>query len=416
MQYNKHLHGLAICVCLLFISGCATTIQLSSLPDDADVTIRARSGPHEPWVTAVQVKTPSVYKIQNHAQFFGKHKQARIDLLFKKEGYANFRTQPMIAKRQENRIPLAELEPLNTFIGIETTPEGAMVSFYESGRDATNQNRAIAVPLGDTLNIAMDSPLHAGVHMDVTRGVQRVTPVRIQCSPSLAKMYFSRIAFVRIDLPGYVPIIEPLQVLPGVSKTRERILVPAQVNLNIRSRPPGAVVEDWRPAGFGKLGETDLERQITYEELARRPEFLNRGRLILNLRAFKDGYGEWTRDDIEIPLGDTYELEFHLPPRQSPVRIDSEPAGASVYVYRTKRSDDLADREPVTGEPREHRWKRHMGTTPFTYNIDSSDPFALKHGDQVFFEKQGYESTEVFFVRGATVLHGKLDPQRPAER
>ncbi len=290
------------------------------------------------------------------------------------------------------------------------------MSFYASETDAQHKRNPIPVPLDETVSAAADSSVRFLSQLGIAIGQERTTPMRLLCSASTARRFFSSIRFVRIEREGYVPLVEPFTVEPGVTTSIERNLVLAEVTLNIRSSPSGAVVEDWRAAGFGKLGETDLQRVITYDELVRRPEFLRAGRLTLNLRAFKEGHGEWTRDNIQIPLGDTYELEFHLPPRMISVRIDSEPAGASVYVMRTLRSDDLADRDPDSGEGRDVEFKRHMGTTPFTYAIDASDPQALNHGDRVFFEKEGYRSTMVRYVRGAAVLHGKLDPERPAER
>lgn len=416
MKVNSCFFSVFLSGSLLIAGGCATTIKFTSLPDNADVTISTRPNPSDPWVPVAQLKTPASYTVQNHQQFFGSSSQARIDVLFQKDGFADHSIRPFIIKWKENRVPVVNLEPLNTFIEIITYPEGASVTFHRNKVEATRRIRPLPVPFAETLNISLDAEAGAQGQVDFRKVLERSTPFRVQCSAALALKYLSDIEYVRIELPGFVPLIEPLEIVPGVSKSMERRLTPAQVNLNIRSRPPGAVVEDWRPAGFGKLGETDLERQITYDELARRPEFLNQGRLVINLRAFKEGYGEWTRDNIEIPLGDTYELEFHLPPRQSAIRIDSEPAGASVYVLRTKHSTDLGDRDATTGAIREVEFKRHMGTTPFTYTINAADSSALRHGDEVFFERQGYESTKVIFVRGATVLHGKLDPQRPAER
>ncbi len=398
------------------LCGCATTIQLSSMPDEAEVTIKARRGSASPWVAVDQVTTPSTYRIESNPQFFGSDKSARIDLLFRKSGHVDVRVQPIIMKGQLNTIPLVQLEPLNTFLGISTTPEGATVTFYRNEEGARAGRGMLPIPLDDTISVAMEVENLIGQQSEINRGPRRPTPLRLFSSASFARRHMADIQYMRIELEGYVPIIEPLQVVPGERQSIERTLVPAQVTLNIRSRPSGAIVEDTRTAGFGKLGETELQRVITYEELARRPEFLSRGRLILNLRGIKEGFGEWNRRDIKVPLGDTYELEFHLHPRLVSIRIDSEPAGASVYVMRTRHSDAEADLDPVTGEGTAFDHKVHLGTTPFSYNLNPADGDSLRHGDIVYFEREGYETTEVRFVDGASVLHGKLDPKRPAER
>lgn len=412
----KAMRWMSVGLLAVLVCGCATTVQLSSIPDEAEVTIRARRGSASPWVAVDQVTTPTIYRIESNPQFFGSDKTARIDLLFSKSGYADLRLQPFITRGQLNIVQLVELEPLNTFLEVSTVPEGATVTFYRTRDDALARRRMVAIPLDDTISVAMDVEAVTGHQPGITMGPRRSSPLRLLCSASFAERFLGVIQYMRIDLDGYVPIIEPFEVIPGVSEHIDRALAPAEVTLNIRSRPPGAVVEDTRPTGFGKLGETDLQRVITYEELASRPGLLSEGHLILNLRGFKEGHGEWNRRGIEIPLGTTYELEFHLPERLASVTIYSEPAGASVHIMRLRKSDAEADLDPITGEGTAFDHKIHLGTTPFIYHINPGDADALRHGDIVYFEREGYATTEVRFVDGAGVLHGKLDPKRPAER
>ena len=60
------------------------------------------------------------------------------------------------------------------------------------------------------------------------------------------------------------------------------------------------------------------------------------------------------------------------------------------------------------------KFKKHLGTTPFTLNIDPSDP--IRHGEKLIFEKSGYIKTQTFFASGNESYHQVMTPEKVKER
>ncbi len=84
MNSNRKWVLLPMLAGILMTMGCSTTIELTSIPDNAGVTISTRPNAASPWLAVDQVTTPGIYEIQNHRQFFPAEKTAKIDLLFQK--------------------------------------------------------------------------------------------------------------------------------------------------------------------------------------------------------------------------------------------------------------------------------------------------------------------------------------------
>jgi hypothetical protein len=235
------------------------------------------------------------------------------------------------------------------------------------------------------------------------RDTARPTPWRLECPSSFAEDQLKSIRYVRAEREDCLTSVRPFSIAPGSSQSLDIRLVSTGVTLDLRSTPPGATVEDVRPGGFGRLGETDTRVQLSGPAVRSRIAD-EQGLLALDLRAFKEGYAEWTRS-VQIRLGEPYAIAINLQPKQSAVWIDSDPPGAAVYVLRKVTSPDRKDAEQGRADA---LYRKHLGITPFSYNIDPADP--LVHGEKLFFEKEGFRTTEAAFAKGASVLHGRLPP------
>lgn len=394
------------------LSGCQTSLKLQSDPDGATVSIYARPPEGGSWEQKDKVRTPQIYQLTSPQAYFGSGSTAPAVLIYEKAGYGTERREMVLQKNSANELPLVTLPPLDTVIKITTEPSGATISLHATMEDANKGVGAINIPDGETINLPVDAilkDLSLNTRTDLLPTVS--SPWLLRSTRDYAARQFKNVRWIRVEAEGFIPEVDRFAIRPGVSQTSEFKLRPAVVNLNITSTPPGAIVEDLRPGGFGKLGETEINLQITYDQFKNRPELLEKGRLLLDLRGFfpQPGYTEWNRTDIEIPLGETYNLEFVLEPTLKQVYFTSSPDRANVYVEREITSTNRADEGRATAKV-----KKHLGITPLNYNIDPGDP--LVHGETIFFELDGYEDTEVVFAKDEPIVHGRLVPLNPGER
>lgn len=407
MKANAIRIAAAMGLCVL-VSGCATTVKLQSQPNGATVSIFARPKFGDSWEMKDKVTTPNLYTIRDGTEYFGADSIKEVRFVFRKQGYADRMISANLFKDTENTVPVPDLEPLDTIINIASVPQGATITLHRDQQDAINDVNRIPLPQQTTINLPTDAVLEqVGMVVHAKREAYKTSPWIMNCSASQAAEHFRDVAWMRISMEGYMDEIRPLTIQPGISQTAEVKLRPAVVNLNITSIPTGAIVEDIRPGGFGKLGQTELNVQFTYDQLKSRG-FLKDGKAVLDLRGFAPGYAEWYRERTTIPLGETYKLEFVMEAKMNQVRFDSVPPGASVYVLREIVSPESEDK----GKKAE--FKKHLGSTPMNYNIQPDDP--LIHGEPIYFEKDGYETTRVNFAKGERIFHGRLEPRKAAER
>ena len=59
-------------------------------------------------------------------------------------------------------------------------------------------------------------------------------------------------------------------------------------------------------------------------------------------------------------------------------------------------------------------FNKHLGTTPFTINLDPNDP--LVHGDELIFEKSGYNIGSLDFAEGEANYYKVMVPVNIMER
>ena len=422
---------------LLLAVGCGTTrFKVQSDPDGAEARIFARPYDHSRWELKDIVETPAIYTVENVREFLGDDSRRNVRLVFRKPDYLSKMIDFPIRKNRLKETPTVELERLNTAVNVNTNPPGARITFYRTELDAYYGRDRVGVPVMEEVNLPEGVALVSRPEEELKRKVtEKVSPWRLRCTANFAAENLDEIRWIRIEADEYIPIVRNLSILPGVTHSVEYDLELVTVTLNITSNPEGVIVEDVRPGGFGKLGETHFIENITWDQIKRRPEFYSpRGRLrysprgrvlidprsfseeipppprlVMDLRAFKEGYAEWNRQDIVIPLGDEFRLHFDLQPLLQSVRIESEPSGASVYVIRTVTSTDIIDRSQPVAE-----YEKFLGITPLTYVLEADEP--LIHGETIYFTKSGYNRAEATFIRGRSEFKAKLEEITAAPR
>ncbi len=410
---NRRFRPILLLALLLpFIQGCQTSMKLQSNPDGAEVSLFAKPTEGGGWEMKDKLRTPQVYVLPTPEAFFGSESTTTSVLKFEKSGHESVWKRVQLLKNEENDIPTVTLPPLNTVVNVTTDPQGANISLHRNIDDAKSGANPVMIPEDDSVSVPVEEILQ-DISLEGRRNLvpSTTSPWILKTTRKFASENLRQVGWIRVEMEGFITEIKQFRITPGVRQSEEFKLRPAVVNLNITSNPPGAIVEDLRPGGFGKLGETEINLQITYDQIRNRPELLQENRLLLDLRGFYPGpgYTEWNRKDIAIPLGETYNLEFVLEPTLKQVHFTSAPAGASVYVIREKESQDREDEGRSTTE-----FKKHLGITPLNYNIDPGDP--LVHGEKIYFELDGYKVADVNYAKGELIIHGKLEPLNPGER
>ena len=213
------------------------------------------------------------------------------------------------------------------------------------------------------------------------------------------------------------------------------ILIPMKpiiTRLQVISNPPGAIVEDINDGGFGYIGETPLIRNFNWEDVqnwrakqsVKRGNFINRdgkpGETIisfsainLNLRISKAGYDDVYLKNLRIPLGQERAFRKDLMRLASQINFASDPQGVHVYVER-KLEKEVYSEGSNQLRTVEVKFKKHLGTTPFTLNIDPSDP--IRHGEKLIFQKSGYIESQMLFASGNESYHQVMTPEKVKER
>ena len=119
------------------------------------------------------------------------------------------------------------------------------------------------------------------------------------------------------------------------------------------------------------------------------------------------GYEEEYKE-VEANFGENKAVRIQMKRQAKEITFQSDPPEAHVYVerYSTREVFDEETRE-LTEKKLQH-WK-HLGTTPFTYYMDPSDPLA--HDDQLKFSKPGYVDVLELFKSGVYNYHRVLEPK-----
>jgi len=343
---------------ILFLWACSgkTVLSIKSTPPQADFTLQA---------LRIAGVTDTVITISK--EDFGKNDSIVETAAFKKAGYWPEILPFRIFKKKANSI-LVVLKALDTNLTITSTPPGALVQLS-------------APILGKR---------------------EFTTPYTFQMPAVLATALSGKVSFNRIFLEGYLADASwtnrAINIPPGENTTINVPLMPIQTTLRVFTEPEGATVEDIEESGFGYLGTTPLDRVFTYEDIkkwaSKRRVVRKQGQepvlqdlagfdaIEITLRISKAGYDDTFFRNMKIPIGEERSFQRILKPKSTQIRVNSDPAGAHVFVIRFTEKETYDEN---TGQLKRERVgeEKYLGTTPFTYNIDKSDP--LIHGERLIF-------------------------------
>lgn len=370
------------------LAGCAgTTLLVQTNPPGANVSLE-RLG----------VQGVSDARLSIPEEAFRERGAALGDTLrLSKPGYRDARHAVTLAKGEENRTRPAvlALERIDSVLRIQSHPAGARGVFDFGGRTPPpNWPESFVTP--------------AEFALTSREAMERGADVKLRS----------------LTIDGYtttdVKPGSPLPLEPGRTSTLMVNFSPIITTLQVMTDPEGASVEDITPGGFGYLGETPLNRNFTWEDVniwADRNEVKRRDgsfdAVRLTLRITKRGHEEAYLREVMLPLGQQRSFRRELTPLVLRVSFASDPDGVHVYVNRQVRQEQY-DEASGGLKSVQVEVKRHLGTTPFTFNMDPNDP--LRHGDKLVFEKSGYRSAEVVYALGVPNYHQVMTPVNIAPR
>jgi hypothetical protein len=327
------------------------------------------------------------------------------EIVFSKVDYRTKRVPFTMTWGRINSVPTQNMEPLNTTLRVDSTPAGVRVTI--------KPKLANSRPVGW---------LPEGWLSTFT------TPAEFRCTETEAKKLGMSLLVVGVEREGYTRTgqfpDEIIPLVPGKRNAKNILMQPIITTLRVETTPPGVIVEDIMDGGFGYLGETPLIHNFNWQDVHRwsaRQE-VERGddtnskvyrAVNLTLRLSKAGYANVFLENIRVPVGETRSYRKELKLKLSRINFASDPPGVHVYV---KREVEQEIYDPQTKEiiHKTVTYKKHLGTTPFTLQVDPSDP--LHHGELLIFEKPGFISSEITFAAGNDSYHQVMTPKRVMER
>lgn len=395
----RNLKSSLVIVFILAITACSkTTVLVKSTPPGADVVLKR---------TGVTVTTDKKIEISEN-EIFGNNRLILETFVFVKEGYRTKEIEQQLFKDKNNRVSV-NLDKYDTSLEIKSTPTPIHIEF------------------------APDATLPQGWPRTFT------TPIKLECTNSEAQALSAYRLLVDADnIKGYIPtgnyrsLISsgyPLNssLKPGRQNSITIPLKPVVTTLQVVSDPEGAVVEDISTGGFGYLGKTPLIRNFNWEDveswsdrIATDTEKVGNKRkklfgntLYINLRLSKPGFQDAFLRRLRLPVGEERSFHKNMNAVNSVLTFASDPAGAHVYASKERRKEIY---DPATGEFIEKivPFSKHLGSTPFTLNLDPTDP--LQHGDKLIFEKSGYKTGSMEFADGEANYYKVMVPVNIKER
>jgi len=418
---------LAIIVSLI-LSGCgsSTTVMIKTKPSTADVVILNENGEQKG-----KVISDTIFKIKNNKDFFlGRRDTTNLILLTTKVGYKpkiSYLTR--IQKNEDNDDKnIITLEELDTNISIETNPPGANIWFY------SGQSRKF-LPFLSKEAVDIANSVNRDLIKDHLRDIDQtdkeiivdkvVTPFEQDYTEDVASSELSKISKIYIVKQGYNPVVRDISIVPGESNVYSFHLKPFSTSLKIISDPEGVEVEDLggtiiravkdsnnarRINGFGYLGKAPLIRKFNFDEVDKRYNLSGNSvvkSINLMLKITKSGYAD-EHVPVDITIGEQKTIKVLLNEQPKEVSFQSDPQGSHVYVYRIQKRKVFDEKSKTLKDKDLPHWK-HLGVTPFTYYMDSSDP--LKHTDKLKFSRPGFNDSFEQFKFGITNYHMVLEPK-----
>jgi hypothetical protein len=373
---------------IILFGACAPTkLTLKSNPIGADVVLKK---------AGIKAQTDSVITLPE--DIFPKNtSNITEEIAFKKEGYREKTIKNVsINKGTNNIISVANLELLNTKLIIKSEPQSASVTFNLS-----------------------ENQLPEGWLSSFT------TPVEFECTEKEADSISGKLKVASVNMEGY----RSLRVGPGYTinlpagkTTSVSIpLSPIITTISVITTPEAAIVEDLTDGGFGYLGETPFIRNFNWEDVlvwsdrqkVKRGGGASFDAITLTLRISKAGYEDAFLKDLKIPIGEERAFRRDLKEIISQIHFASDPDGVHVYVERIIEQE-IYDESKKELKRVKVAHKKHLGSTPFTLNIDPNDP--LKHGEILIFEKSGYKLATSRYAMGQKSYHQVMVPEVIKER
>ena len=405
-----------IVLVILAAVSCAvkTKMIIKTTPTGADVKIVNQSGDLKD-----KVKSDVIYAIKNDADFFKpKQKSTEVYLIVFMNGYKEQLHIAKIKKGLLNNIEIIDLNPLDTKISFETDPPGCKIRFSKNNSKGWKFQEVLFLEKDflDISDIVWDENVRKKLNnlIDSSKMTEVkfvITPFEGKYTSESANKYLKNIKYILIAKENYVSLFKDFDFRVGQSNNFSFKLNPFKVKLKVISDIEGVKVEDIREGtSFGYLGETPFIRNFAYQECIDRYDTFGRSqKVLLQLRATKRGY-EDEYLDVEIQFGEEKTINIPIKKRPMEITFQSDPPGSHVYVLRIKNRKMLGKEKEkkIVKEVSLEHWK-HLGTTPFTYFMELSDP--LEHGDVLKFSRSGFHDAIENFKSGVTSYHKVLEPK-----
>lgn len=386
---------------MMTVAACSkTTVLVKSTPPGAHVVLK-NSG--------ISLTTDKKIKLSEE-DVFGEKKVISETFIFKKKGYRAEEIERQLSKGKNNKVAI-QLDEIDTVLEIKSTPAPIQIEF------------------------APDAPLPKGWPRRFP------TPIVLQCTSEEAQALSAYRLLVDIDkIKGYIPSGNyrsltssgyPLSssLKPGHKNSITISLKPVVTTLQVMSEPEGAIVEDISTGGFGYLGKTPLIRNFNWEDVESWSDRITSGAgsetvgnkrkqlfgnsLYIDLRLSKPGFQDAYLKRLRLPVGEERAFHKNMNALNTVLTFASDPAGAHVYVQRD-RGKEIYDPAKGVFIHKPVLFNKHLGTTPFTLNIDPNDP--LQHGDILIFEKSGYKTGDMTFADGEANYYEVMVPVNIMQR
>jgi hypothetical protein len=395
----ERLLSLVIVLSIFLQAGCTSNaFSVRTTPSAATVKIYAKGGMIHEGISDI---TDFQINDKNRKQVYGDNKETELGIAIEKQGYRSiFFFLKLNQDKKDPDLKKFSLEALDTDIQVDVDPPGAKASFYESkslAKRARGEGRVI-IPLGESFG--GNGPDYVDAYKEFAefyskynsqikhRADSSITlPWKQSYTSSTARSAFNNVRAIRIEAEDYLPIIEEFTIEPGKNNTKLFQLKKMNTVLKVLSDIEGVEIED--TDNFGYIGKTPLVRQLSYKECTRDEKFSEDSKVTMTLRAYKAGYID-QKVPVAIPWGEESTVKVSLKPRTSQITFQSDPEGVHVYVKRKKKETQFVKKDDGKSEWQEKEIdiEKHLGTTPFIYTMDASDP--LEHNDSLVYKKPGY--------------------------
>lgn len=408
MNNSKSL--LILCFIVLITACAKTTVTVKSNPDDARA-IFEKSG-----ITAITDE-----KITVESSFFKSgEKTAKEYIIFEKEGY---RTQDILKelKKGEDHIISVELDKLDTFVDIKSTPTPAQLKFVgKNGKKIVEYRPHRKEIEHDKLENINQYTLPEGWPKQFT------TPIHLESTQDEAQQVMHSVKLVMPDDTGYVPTGDylklvrdglDLNLIRGSTNEINIVLKPVVTTLRVKSNPAGAVVEDISSGGFGNIGKTPVIKHFNWDDVVRWSEKHKNQRLesgggrsiSLDLKIAKPGYKVTYLKSLRIPVGEERSFNKNLKPIITTFSFTSDPEGVIVSVERNQNKK-VCDERGNNCITQVVTFRDRLGTTPFSLNVGPNGPF--KHEKKLIFYKTGYIDAKVLFSKERDSYHVEMESEK----